>query len=89
MSRTLAGQAQIGPYKVIAPLGAGGMGVVSEAIDHDTGDRVALKSLHHLTGASLYRFKNEFRALADLGVDPSFSAYVCGPDAFAALTLDM
>ena len=47
-------------------IGRGGMGVVYEALDHQTGTRVALKTLLHLDGRNIYRFKNEFRALADL-----------------------
>jgi serine/threonine protein kinase len=53
-------------YKVLRRLGAGNFGVVYEAEDLILGGSVALKVLHTPSGSALYRFKNEFRALADL-----------------------
>lgn len=53
-------------FEVIRTLGAGGMGVVYEALDRERNTRVALKTLHSLTGEALLRFKNEFREFQDL-----------------------
>jgi serine/threonine protein kinase len=42
------------------------MGTVYDAVDRATGERVAVKKLQQLDAESLYRFKREFRALADI-----------------------
>ena len=53
-------------FRVIRPLGSGGMGVVYAAEDTTTGERVALKTLRESSGLNLLLLKNEFRALSDL-----------------------
>ncbi len=53
-------------YQVIGCLGQGGMGVVYEVFDKQRSERVALKKLLHYDAVGLYRFKNEFRTLADV-----------------------
>src|SRR5215510_15808871 len=56
-------------FKLLRRLGAGGMGVVYEARDRQSGGRVAVKTLRELDGEALFRLKNEFRALRDLEHD--------------------
>jgi serine/threonine protein kinase len=60
---------KIGPYEIVAPLGAGGMGEVFRARDPRLGRDVALKSLPELTRMDperIARFQREARILASL-----------------------
>ena len=53
-------------FEIRKRLGAGGMGAVYEAFDRERDTRVALKTILHQNATNLYRFKQEFRALADV-----------------------
>jgi serine/threonine protein kinase len=53
-------------FEIVRDLGEGGMGVVYEALDRDSGARVALKTLKHTNPEALARLKREFRAMQDL-----------------------
>ncbi|HWN72036.1 MAG TPA: protein kinase [Haliangium sp.] len=53
-------------FRIVRQLGAGGVGVVYEAVDRARGTRVALKTLQRLDGEHILRFKKEFRLLQDL-----------------------
>ncbi|MCA9523277.1 MAG: protein kinase [Myxococcales bacterium] len=53
-------------FRVIARLGDGGYGVVYKVFDRQRGEEVALKILWRVNPKSLYRFKREFRSLAEV-----------------------
>jgi len=60
---------RLGPYEILAPLGAGGMGEVYRARDSRLGREVAIKVLPEKVGgdpAALARFEREARAVAAL-----------------------
>jgi serine/threonine protein kinase len=65
----LSSGTRLGPYEIIAPLGAGGMGEVYRARDSRLGREVAIKVLHanvSLDADRLRRFEQEARAAAAL-----------------------
>jgi serine/threonine protein kinase len=53
-------------FEVVRRLGHGGMGVVYEVYDRERAARVALKTIRTGLPNALWRFKREFRSLADL-----------------------
>ncbi|HET7505965.1 MAG TPA: protein kinase, partial [Kofleriaceae bacterium] len=53
-------------FQIVRRLGAGGMGVVYEAIDRERNARVALKTLRTMSSEELLALKNEFRSLQDV-----------------------
>jgi serine/threonine protein kinase len=53
-------------FQVLTRLGHGGMGTVYQVVDRTRQARVALKSVGHVTGDELLRFKREFRALQEI-----------------------
>jgi len=66
---TLASGTKLGPYEIVAPLGAGGMGEVYRARDSRLGREVAIKVLPAALSRdtdALSRFEREARAVAAL-----------------------
>src|SRR5262245_56447556 len=65
----LSGGTRLGPYEIVAPLGAGGMGEVYRAKDTRLDRTVAIKILSsHLSSSTDYkqRFERESRAISKL-----------------------
>ncbi len=66
---SLAPGTRLGPYEILAPLGAGGMGEVFRARDSNLGREIALKALPPAFASDrnrLARFRREARVLAAL-----------------------
>src|SRR5271155_1368327 len=68
---------RLGPYEILAPIGAGGMGEVYRALDTRLGRTVAIKVLKGPHGD---RFEQEARAIAALNHPHICQIYDTGPD---------
>src|SRR5260370_19601252 len=68
---------KLGPYEIIAPIGAGGMGEVWKARDTRLDRVVAIKRLH---GQHSARFEQEARAIAALNHPHICQIHDIGPD---------
>ena len=90
---TLAAGSRLGPYEILAPIGAGGMGEVYRARDAKLGRDVAVKVLPERLTAdadSLSRFEREARAVAALSHPNILSIFDVGREeglAFAVMEL--
>src|SRR5258708_33978013 len=74
---SLSGGTQLGPYEILAPIGAGGMGEVYRARDPRLGREVAIKvSQEEFTD----RFEREARAVAALNHPNICHLYDVGPN---------
>src|SRR6266852_9168531 len=68
---------KLGPYEILSPIGAGGMGEVWKARDTRLGRIVAIK---RLKGRHTARFEQEARAIAALNHPHICQIYDVGPD---------
>ncbi len=74
---TLATGSKLGPYEIVAPIGAGGMGEVYRAQDTRLGRTVAIKVLNK---EHMQRFEREARAIAALNHPHICTLHDIGPD---------
>ncbi|MFZ3246065.1 MAG: serine/threonine-protein kinase, partial [Candidatus Acidiferrales bacterium] len=82
---------KLGPYEIVAPLGAGGMGEVYRARDTKLGREVALKLLPAAFSADaerMARFRREAQVLASLN-HPNIAAIYGFEDSSGVLALVM
>jgi eukaryotic-like serine/threonine-protein kinase len=82
----LASGARLGPYRITAPLGAGGMGLVYRAEDTRLGRTVAIKLIRSgaaISAAVRQRFEREARAVAALNHPNICAVYDVGSEAGA------
>ena len=80
---TLAAGSRLGPYEILSPLGAGGMGEVYRAKDTRLDRDVAVKVLAPLLAESpdaLLRFEREAKAVAALSHTHIVALYDFGRD---------
>ena len=80
---SLAAGTKLGPYEIVAPIGAGGMGEVYRARDARLERLVAIKVLSHALAASppaLDRFEREARAASALNHPNICTIYDIGAD---------
>src|SRR5579862_8536161 len=68
---------QWGPYRIVAPLGSGGMGDVFRAVDTRLGRTVAIKTCRSQFGE---RFNREARAISSLNHPHICALYDVGPN---------
>src|SRR3970040_864090 len=76
-------ETRLGPYQILSPLGAGGMGEVYRARDTRLGREVAIKVLpEHLARdpAALARFEREARAVGGLSHPNILGLYDVGAE---------
>ncbi len=66
MPTDVAGPPDPEDYEILGEIGRGGMGVVYKVRSRRDGEVAALKCVLSATPSSLYHFKQEFRALADV-----------------------
>ena len=78
-------------FEILSRLGTGGMGVVYEALDHERGTKVALKTLVRAGPSEVHQLKREFRAIADI-VHPNLvelHELISAPDCDAFFTMEL